>query len=220
MTNSDLTLIAALLDRSGSMEDCRRATETGFDELMAKQRTEPGQAIVTLSMFDDVYENVYANVPLAQVRPLKLLPRNMSAMLDAIGRFVTEVGEHLASLNEADRPGTVICLIMTDGLENASQEWTWGAVHALITQQREQYNWKFIFLGANIDAIDVGSRIGVPKGTSLTYSADSISVRSTWESTGRAVSGGRFGGGMDFNDEERHQASGGGPKKTKKERNR
>ena len=105
MTNADLTLIAALLDRSGSMQDCKRATETGFDELIAKQRTEPGRAVVTLSMFDDVYENVYANVPIAEVTPLNLEPRNMTAMLDATGRFITEIGEQLAGLPEADRPG-------------------------------------------------------------------------------------------------------------------
>ena len=185
MTNADLTLIAALLDRSGSMQDCKRATETGFDELIAKQRTEPGKAVVTLSMFDDVYENVYANVPIADVRPLNLEPRNMTAMLDATGRFITEIGEQLAGLPEADRPGTVICLIMTDGYENASVEWTWDAVATLITQQREQYNWKFIFLGANIDAEQVGVRMGVPLGNSMTYDTDLVGP--AMESTSRAM---------------------------------
>ena len=104
MTNTDLTLIAALLDRSGSMEDCKRATETGFDELINQQRGEPGQAVVTLSQFDNIYENVYANVPIGVVGPLDLLPRNTTAMLDAIGRFVNEIGEYLAGLQEADRP--------------------------------------------------------------------------------------------------------------------
>ena len=128
MTNPDLTLIAALLDRSGSMKDCKRATETSFDELIAKQRSEPGEAIVTLSMFDDEYDNVYANVPIADVGPLTLVPRNMTAMLDATGRFITEIGEHLASVPEKQRPGHVILLIMTDGLENASKEWTYDGV--------------------------------------------------------------------------------------------
>ncbi len=209
MTNTDLTLIAALLDRSGSMQDCKRATETGFDELIAKQRSEPGEAVVTLSMFDDAYDNVYANVPIADVDPLSLVPRNMTAMLDAIGRFITEIGEHLASLADADRPGTVICLIMTDGMENASREWTYDAVHALITQQREQYSWKFIFLGANIDAVDVGGRIGVPQATSMTYSADPVAVEATWASAGRTMSTGRAGAPMTFTDEERRQSKGG-----------
>lgn len=208
MTDPNKTLIAALLDRSGSMAACRHATETGFDELIAKQLSEPGEASVTLSQFDDIYENVYTDVPIADVPPLKLIPRNSTAMLDAIGRFVTGIGEHLAGLDEADRPGTVICLIMTDGCENASQEWSWDAVKALITQQRDQYSWKFIFLGANIDAVEIGSRIGVPRATSLTYSPDAIAVQATWASTARAVSGGRFGGGMDYTDEDREAAMG------------
>jgi hypothetical protein len=218
MTNPTKTLIAALLDRSGSMEDCKRATETGFDELIALQCTEPAEAVVTLSMFDNVYENVYANVPIADVGPLSLLPRNTTAMLDAIGRFITEIGEHLTSLDETDRPGTVICLIMTDGYENASQEWSWDAVKALITQQREQYNWKFIFLGANIDAVEVGGRIGVPKATSMTYSPDAIALGATYASVGSAMARGRFGGGMDFSDEDRRRARGGGSKKNAKKK--
>ncbi len=209
MTNPNLTLIAALLDRSGSMEDCKRATETGFDELIAKQRSEPGDAIVTLSMFDDVYEGVYANVPVANVGPLNLVPRNMTAMLDAIGRFITEVGEHLAGLSEEERPGTVICLIMTDGMENASKEWSWDAVNALITQQREQYDWKFIFLGANIDAVEVGGRIGVPQASAMTYSPAPAAVASSWASAGDAVSRGRARRVMDFSDEDRRQARSG-----------
>lgn len=209
MTNPNLTLIAALLDRSGSMRSCKEATETGFDELIAKQRSEPGDAIVTLSIFDDRYDNVYANVPIAGVAPLSLEPRHMTALLDAAGRFITEVGEHLASLDEDQRPGTVICLIMTDGHENASQVWNWDSVKELITQQREQYDWKFIFLGANIDALDVGNRMGVPMSTSMTYSTDDVAVGSTWESTGQAVSRARASQPMQFTEGDRRRARGG-----------
>ena len=204
MTNKDLTLIAALLDRSGSMQDCKRATETGFDELINKQRSEPGRAVVTLSMFDDVYENVYANIPIADVRPLELEPRNMTAMLDATGRFITEIGAELAALPEGERPGTVICLIMTDGYENASTEWTWEAVNELITQQREKYNWQFIFLGANIDAEVVGARMGVPLGSAMTFDADMVEC--AMESTARAMSSVRAGVPMGFTPDERRRS--------------
>lgn len=204
MTNKDLTLIAALLDRSGSMQGCKRATETGFDELIAKQRTEPGRAVVTLSMFDDVYENVYANIPIAEVGALELEPRNTTAMLDATGRFITEIGEQLAALPEDERPGTVICLIMTDGYENASREWTWAAVKELITQQREKYSWQFIFLGANIDAEQVGARMGVPRASSMTYDVQLTGV--AMESTARAMSAARASVPMAFTDEERKRS--------------
>jgi hypothetical protein len=132
----------------------------------------------------------------------------MTAMLDAIGRFVTEIGEHLESLEEPNRPGTVICLIMTDGLENASQEWSWDQVKALITQQREQYNWSFMFLGANVDAVEVGSRIGVPKGTALTYDTGDDGVSAAYMLAGREMVSRRSGREMAFSDEDRHQASG------------
>ena len=214
MTNPDLTLIAALLDRSGSMEDCKRATETSFDELIAKQRSEPGEAIVTLSMFDDEYDNVYANVPIADVGPLTLVPRNMTAMLDATGRFITEIGEQLAKLPEKQRPCHVILLIMTDGLENASKEWTYDGVKKLITQQREQYNWTFIFLGANIDAVDVGGRIGVPRATAMTYNADDdVAVHSAYSLAGSAMTHTRAGRAAEFTDEDRRQARSGNGKK-------
>jgi hypothetical protein len=208
MTNTDLTLIAALLDRSGSMKRCMTATETGFDEMIAKHRSEPGEAVVTLSMFDDQYDNVYANVPIADVPPLTLVPRNMTAMLDAIGRFITEIGEHLAGQDEADRPGTVICLIMTDGYENASKEWSYDSVKALITQQRDQYNWSFLFLGANIDAVDVGDRIGVPKAMAMTYNSnDSAAVSTTYTRAAREMARRRSGLEMNFSDEDRRAAS-------------
>ncbi|GJF16466.1 hypothetical protein NGTWS1803_02740 [Mycolicibacterium cyprinidarum] len=217
MTNTNLTLIAALLDRSGSMEGCKTATETGFDEMIAQQRSEPGEAIVTLSMFDNVYERVYANVPITEVGPLTLVPRSMTAMLDAIGCFIAEIGEHLASLEEADRPGTVICLIMTDGLENASTEWTYDAVKALITQQRDQYSWSFIFLGANIDAVDVGGRIGVPMATAMTYSADNDgAVHDAYQVVGRQMASRRAGNQIDFTEDDRRQARGSGDAKSKK----
>jgi hypothetical protein len=207
MTNPNLTLIAALLDRSGSMEQCKTATESGFNEFIAKHRAEPGDALVTLSMFDDEYDNVYADLPIADVPPLTLVPRHMTAMLDAIGRFVTEIGEHLARQDEAARPGTVICVIMTDGLENASKEWTWERVKALITQQRDKYNWSFVFLGANIDAVDIGSRIGVPRATSMTYSVAAPAVANTYASLARETIRRRSGREMGFTDDDRREAS-------------
>lgn len=217
MTNPNLTLIAALLDRSGSMEACKKATETSFDELIAKQRSEPGEAIVTLSIFDDEYDNVYANVPIANVGPLSLVPRNMTAMLDATGRFITEIGEHLATLPEEQRPGHVILLIMTDGMENASKEWTYDSVKKLITQQREKYNWTFMFLGANIDAVHVGDRIGVPQRMAMTYSADDdVAVRAAYASAAREIAYSRSGRSAEFTDEDRRQARGKSGRKNKK----
>jgi hypothetical protein len=101
----------------------------------------------------------------------------------------------------------VICLIMTDGFENASKEWSWDAVKALITRQREQYDWTFVFLGANIDAVDVGARIGAPQAAAMTYNSYvSDAVKGAYSMTSAAISGRRSGRDMDFFDEDRREA--------------
>ncbi|MGI9162710.1 MAG: vWA domain-containing protein [Mycobacterium sp.] len=173
MTDSTKTLIAALLDRSGSMQRSKAATEDGWSELINGQRAEQGSCEVTLAQFDSRYEVLYPPTDIAAVPEFIVNPRGSTALLDATGRFITEVGERLAALPEEQRPGTVICLIMTDGMENASRQWSWDGVKRLITQQREVYGWEFIFLGANIDAVEVGMRMGVDADSALTFASDS-----------------------------------------------
>ena len=169
MTDSNKTLIVALLDRSGSMQDSKELTEDGWRELINAQRSEPEYCEVTLAQFDTEYEVLYPPTAIAAVPEFVLVPRGGTALLDAAGVFITEVGERLAALPEDQRPGKVICLIMTDGMENSSRRWTWDALKALIIQQREVYGWKFIFLGADIDAVEVGERMGVERRYAMTF---------------------------------------------------
>ena len=115
MTDPNATLIAALLDRSGSMETSKHATEDGWRELINEQRLLPGQCQVTLAQFDTVYEVLYSATPVADVE-FVVEPRGRTALLDATGKFITEIGEQLSALPEDQRPGHVICLIMTDGI--------------------------------------------------------------------------------------------------------
>ena len=158
MTDQNLTHLYFLLDRSGSMASIRSETEAGFNAFIAEQRTAPGRCLVTLAQFDDHYEEVYAARPVTEVPPLHLIPRGTTALLDSIGRLVTTAGERLAALPEEARPGTVIVGIMTDGHENASQEWGFGAIRALIEQQTKVYSWEFLYMGADQDAIEVGAQ--------------------------------------------------------------
>ena len=176
MTNSNLTHIAFLLDRSGSMQSIKDDTEGGFNAFIAEQRKEPGECRVTLAQFDNEYEEVYRDLPLAEVPALRLVPRGSTALLDSIGRLVTSTGERLAALPEDERPGIVIVGIMTDGHENASREWTHPAVKALIEQQTKTYGWQFLYLGADQDAIEVGSSIGVAAANSMTYSRGKVAA--------------------------------------------
>jgi uncharacterized protein YegL len=169
MTNPDLTHIEFVLDRSGSMHSIKEDIEGGFDAFIADQRSHPGQCTVSLAQFDNEYETVFTAIDVRDVRPLDLQPRGATAMLDAIGRSVIALGERLAALPEAERPGTVVVAIMTDGMENASREFTHAAIKALVTRQEQAYNWQFLYMGADQDAIEVGASIGVRPDRSLTY---------------------------------------------------
>jgi len=169
MTNPDLTHIEFVLDRSGSMQSIKSDIEGGFDAFIADQRSHLGLCTVSLAQFDNEYETVFTAVDVGEVRSLDLQPRGATAMLDAIGRSVFALGERLAALPEAERPGTVVVAIMTDGMENASHEFTHAAIKDLITRQEQAYNWQFLYMGADQDAIEVGASIGVRPDRSLTY---------------------------------------------------
>ena len=173
MTNPHLTHLYFLLDRSGSMNSIVEDTVGGFDAFIAEQRrfTEgaPGECRVTLAQFDDAYEEVYADRPIADVPSLVLQPRGTTALLDSVARIVLDAGKRLAALPEDQRPGTVIVGIMTDGLENASREWSHPQVKQLIETQTRDYQWQFLYLGADQDAVEVGMSIGVGAGHSVTY---------------------------------------------------
>ncbi|MFM9033111.1 MAG: VWA domain-containing protein [Mycobacterium sp.] len=179
-TDTNKTLIAALLDRSGSMQAIADDMRGGFDAFIAKEAGQPGLTTVTLAQFDDQYEVVYRDRPVGAVPALVLEPRSRTALLDAIGRFVTEIGAGLAALPESERPADVTVLVMTDGLENASSEWTVEGVRALIAQQESVYSWDFVFLGANMDAVEVGTNLGFAPGKSLTYDAEPDAVGRAW----------------------------------------
>ena len=215
MTDSNKTLIAALLDRSGSMADSKEFTEDGWRELINTQRSEPEYCEVTLAQFDTEYEVLYPPTAITAVPEFVLVPRGRTALLDAAGMFITEVGDQLAALPEDQRPGQVICLIMTDGMENASHQWTWEALKALIIQQRDVYGWKFIFLGADIDAVEVGERMGVDRRYAMTFDKRShAGNRAAYARASSMVTGfKRDYLDEGFTDDDRARAMGEAPKK-------
>lgn len=169
MTRADLTHLYFLLDRSGSMQSIKSDIEGGFAAFVDEQRKVAGECRVTLAQFDDEYDVVYSSRPLTDVPPLDLRPRNMTALHDAMGRLITSAGDELAALPDDQRPGTVIVAIMTDGLENASKEWDAPRIKALVEQQTTEWSWQFLYMGADQDAVEVGSSIGVSAAASVTY---------------------------------------------------
>lgn len=170
MSNPNLTLIAFLLDRSGSMQSIKSDVIGGFDAFVAEQRTGDGDCLVTLAQFDNEYEVVYRANPLSEVPPLALNPRNSTALLDSMGKLITDTAAEIDALAEDDKPGTVIVAIMTDGLENASHEWTRPAIKSLVEQQTNESGWEFLYMGADQDAVEVGKDLGVRAEQAVTYS--------------------------------------------------
>lgn len=170
MANLDLTRLVFLLDRSGSMRSIQSDVEGGFAAFIDDQRAAAGECTVTLAQFDDHFEFVYHDVDLDQVPPLALRPRGRTALLDAMGRLITDTSADIAALPEGERPATVIVAIMTDGKENASRDWTRPAIKALVELRTNQFDWQFLYMGADQDAVEVGTRLGVKREQSLTYS--------------------------------------------------
>jgi uncharacterized protein YegL len=166
---SDLTDITVVMDRSGSMESCRTDAEGGLNAFIDQQKSEPGEALFTLVQFDNEYEFVHSAVPIKSVPRYTLLPRGSTALLDAVGRAIVETGERLSKMAEADRPGLVVFVIITDGEENASKEFKKAQIKAMIERQSSAYSWQFTFLGANQDAFAEGAAIGIAAGAIMNH---------------------------------------------------
>jgi hypothetical protein len=164
------------------------------------QAAEPGKCLVDFTQFDTIFEYVYRDVTVGNATA-SISPRGMTALLDAIGKAVTEFGEKLSNMEEANRPGRVMVIIVTDGLENASQEWSKEAVKALIEQQQSVYNWTFVFLGANMDAVSVAGGMGIAPSASLTY--DTGNVNASGVALSAMTTRYRSGGEASFTEAER-----------------
>ena len=158
---SDLTDITLVVDRSGSMEEVRTDAEACVNLFIAEQAKKSGEALLTLMQFDNECELVHNGVPVSQVPAYKLVPGGMTALLDATGRAINETGERLSNLNEQDRPGLVIFVVMTAGLDNASKDFSKGRIQKMIQHQTDVYSWRFEFLGANQDAFAEAGGMGI-----------------------------------------------------------
>jgi len=182
--------IAFVLDRSGSMESCREATIGGFNSFLQEQQKTEGLARLTLILFNDEYLVPIDALPVAEILPLSsdsYVPRGSTALLDAIGRTIDELGARLAALSEKDWPRQVIVAILTDGLENSSQDYTWQQIADVIKQQSEQYRWTFLFLGANQDAIATAVQMNITAANAAAYVADAAGLHASASSLTRKV---------------------------------
>lgn len=180
-----------ILDRSGSMSGLEADTIGGFNSMLAKQKKEEGEATVTTVLFDHEYEIVHDRFKIEQVKPLTdddYYVRGSTALLDAVGSTINKEINVQKRLPEGDRADKVICVIITDGMENASREYSYNDVSKMIQREKDKHGWEFIFLGANIDAASEASRMGIDRSRAATFCNDSIGTELNYECVSEAVS--------------------------------
>jgi len=202
------TRIAIILDRSGSMESCKESTVAGFNEFLRTQKELPGEAKVKLVQFDDQYETVFDTSlkDCPELNQNTFVPRGSTALLDAQGRTIVELGEELAAPPEPERPSKVIVVTITDGLENASKNHSLQQISEMIREQRDKYNWDFVFLGANQDAITTAGAMHIPRGSSLSYGTSKAGIANSMAAASRYVAAYRSGLPAAFSQADRKSA--------------
>jgi hypothetical protein len=186
----DLTEIAFILDRSGSMAPVTESAITGFNEFLRDQQKAEGQARLTLVLFDNEYLIPLDCLPVQEAVALDTttyIPRGSTALLDAIGTTVDRLGARIAAMPEPDRPGQVIVAILTDGLENSSEKFTWKDISHKILEQTNTYKWQFLFLGANQDAIATAASLNIGAENAANYIADKIGTHSSNKAMSRKL---------------------------------
>lgn len=192
----DFTSINVLMDSSGSMASLTKDTIGGFNTFLAEQKALSGTATLTLCTFSTTINLVHDCIDLQAVPNLTTSTYHASggtALLDAMGITINEVGKKLASMAEEEKPSKVIFLIITDGEENSSKEYSLQNVKDMVSHQREKYNWEFVFIGANMDAIEVGETLGVATHNSINYEATMEGTKILYRSLSQGVSDYRTG---------------------------
>ena len=186
----NLTEIVFILDRSGSMSGLESDTIGGFNSMIARQQKEEGEAIVSTVLFDDETDVIHDRVAIGEVKKLTeedYYVRGCTALLDAVGGAIHHIGNVHKYAREEDRPAKTLFVITTDGLENASRHYSFTDVKKLIKRQQEQYNWEFLFLGANIDAIEVAGNMGISRDRAANYNCDEVGTALNYQVLEAAV---------------------------------
>ena len=171
-----LTEVIFILDRSGSMSGLEADTIGGFNSMIEKQRREEGEALISTVLFDDRTEVLYDRVPIAKAVPMndeQYYVRGCTALLDAIGGAIHHITKVHKKAREEDKPEKTLFIITTDGMENASKKYSSQKVKEMIERKKEKYGWEFLFIGANIDAVETAGHFGIGADRAVNYHADS-----------------------------------------------
>lgn len=186
----NLTELVFILDRSGSMFNLVSDTIGGFNSMIESQKKEPGEAYVTTVLFDDYYELLHDHINLREIHPItdeEYYVRGCTALLDAIGKTINSIGARLNDTPEDERPDKVIFVIMTDGYENKSKEFTKSQVKEMVEHQQNKYSWTFMFLGSDIDAVAEAKSLGINSDFARSHTHTSVGTQSVYNAVSNAV---------------------------------
>lgn len=186
-----LTEIVFILDRSGSMSGLEKDTIGGYNSMLERQKKEEGEAVISTVLFDDKIEVLHDRENLYEVDNITgedYYVRGCTALLDAVGTTIQRIGSIQKETPVDERPEKTMFIITTDGMENASREYTYSKVKKLVEEKKKKQHWEFIFLGANIDAVEVAGRFGVAKNRAVRYECDSAGTELNFKMMSKMVS--------------------------------
>ena len=188
---NNITELVFILDRSGSMAGLESDTIGGFNAMIEKQKKEDGECYISTVLFDNVSEVLHDRVKLSVIKPMtdkEYTVRGCTALIDAIGGAIHHIGNIHKYARPEDVPEHTMFIITTDGMENASQRYSSEQVKRMIKRQKEKYGWEFLFIGANIDAVETARRYGINEDRAVNYNADAKGTGILYESVACAVS--------------------------------
>ena len=188
--SNGITELVFILDRSGSMAGLESDTIGGFNAMIEKQKKQDGECYVSTVLFDDVSEVLHDRVKLAEIKPMtdkEYTVRGCTALIDAIGGAIHHIGNIHKYARAEDVPEHTVFIITTDGMENASRRYSSDEVKQMIETQKEQYGWEFLFIGANIDAVETAARYGISSDRAVNYNADETGTHILYESVSAVV---------------------------------
>jgi len=186
----DLTEVIFILDKSGSMAGLEEDTIGGFNSTLEKQKKLEGEVIVSTVLFNHDFKVIHNRVNIKNVA--KLTTRDyqtngMTALLDAVGRAITKIRRVYANTLREERPSKVLFVITTDGMENSSSEYTYSTINKLIKEMKSKYDWEFLFLGANIDAVNEARRLGISEERAVKFHSDKKGTHRNYNAINNAM---------------------------------
>ena len=196
----NLTEVVFILDRSGSMLGLEADTIGGFNSMLAQQKKGPGEAIISTVLFSTQSKVLHDRLPVDWVMPMTMadyVPQGCTALLDAIGDAIHHICNVHKYARREDVPEHTMFIITTDGMENASRRYSSDQVKALIQRQKEQYGWEFLFLGANIDAVETAGRFGISADRAVNHVSDSEGTRLNYSVLSDTITAFRSGSPLD-----------------------